>query len=37
MSEESLDAWENSDWERLTTEDFFRGYSEADAIYDEDL
>ena len=37
VSEESLDAWENSDWERLTTEDFFRGYSEADAIYDEDL
>ncbi|PNW28816.1 UNVERIFIED_CONTAM: hypothetical protein BEN50_21015 [Euhalothece sp. KZN 001] len=27
----------DAEWEHLSTEEFFRGYSEADAIYDEEL
>lgn len=38
MSEDSFDSSsEDADWEHLSTEEFFRGYSEADAIYDEEL
>jgi len=31
---ESTDAEEQAAWSRLTTEQFFAGYSEADSIYD---
>ncbi|AFZ49873.1 hypothetical protein [Dactylococcopsis salina] len=38
VSEDSFDSsLEDADWEHLSTEEFFRGYSEADAIYDEEL
>lgn len=32
-----LEKSEDAEWEHLSTEEFFRGYSEADAIYDEEL
>lgn len=34
--DENLDSGEESDWKHLSAEQFFKGYSEADAIYDED-
>ena len=26
---------EDADWQRLTTEQFFRGYADSDSIYDD--
>jgi hypothetical protein len=31
---EPMDKEEQADWSRLTVEQFFAGYSEADAVYD---
>ena len=28
------DSSEESDWQRLTAEEFFKGYAESDSIYD---
>jgi len=36
ISDENLDSSEEIDWKHLSAEQFFKGYSEADAIYDED-
>ena len=33
--DENLDSREASDWKHLSAEQFFKGYSEADSIYDE--
>jgi hypothetical protein len=36
VSDNNLDSREESDWKHLSAEQFFKGYSDTDAIYDED-
>ncbi|QDZ41516.1 hypothetical protein FRE64_11325 [Euhalothece natronophila Z-M001] len=36
ISDENLDSSDGNDWKYLSAEQFLKGYSEADAIYDED-
>jgi hypothetical protein len=36
ISDDNLESMEENDWKYLSTEQFLHGYSDADAIYDED-